>query len=403
MYHVLVHQKLHRNIRLLSYFNFFVNFEPHNPIAIIYFSQVSGSFALGMTVFSIGMISSSILEIPTGVYSDMVGRKKTMLTGGIVGTLSIIFFALADSFLLLAIGAVFEGMMAALYSGNNNAFLYDTLKQKKEEEEYAHFLGRTSSMFQMGLGTSALLGAAIAYFFGMKAVFFVGIIPRCMCVLVGLCMTEPRVHDRQIDTNIFAHMRDALVQFKKNVKLRMLSSAQILDFGFGQAAHNFAPAFFSLYWPVWSMGLARVIANSTAFVSFWFAGKWIKKFKPLPVLMGVKGGSHIITFIAYGIPSVLSPLILSMLSLGYGVKTVAENTLLQKEFTDEQRATMASLNQLAGSILYAMGAFSLGFVADTIGPRNTLIAVECVLALGLLLYWKVFHHEKNVNSQKIYG
>ena len=116
-----------RNIKLLSWFNFFVNFEPHMPVAIIYFSHVTGSFALGMTVFSVAMLSSASFEIPTGIVSDLVGRKKTMLLGGIAGTLSILLYALASSFWLLALGAVFEGLMTALYSGNNNAFLHDTL------------------------------------------------------------------------------------------------------------------------------------------------------------------------------------------------------------------------------------------------------------------------------------
>ena len=70
--------KLHKNIKLLSWFNFLLDFKFYAPIAIIYFAKVSGSFALGMSVFSLTMLSSAFFEVPTGVYSDMIGRKKTI-------------------------------------------------------------------------------------------------------------------------------------------------------------------------------------------------------------------------------------------------------------------------------------------------------------------------------------
>ena len=384
-----------KNIRFLAWFNFFVNFEPHMPIAIIYFARVTDSFALGMTVFSVSMLSSSLLEVPTGVLSDMLGRKKTMMLGGVAGTLSVLSYALADSFWVLALGAALEGLMSALYSGNNNAFLHDTLKQEGREEEYSQYLGRTSAFFQAGLGTSALLGSAVAYLFSLTAVFWVGVLPRFMCVLVSLLMVEPKVHSEEVPTNIFSHLKEALIRFKRNAKLRTLSLATILDFGLGQAAYLFLPAFYNLFWPVWAMGFARLISSIAAFTSFWFAGSWIKRFKPLETLIIVKGGGHFVTFFAYGVPTALSPLILSCLSIGYGVKTVAKNTLLQKEFSDRQRATMESLNQLAGNILFAIFAYFLGFFADSIGPRNALLIIECILFMGLFLYWRVFYHHNH--------
>ena len=74
---------MNRNIKLLTWFNFFTDFKLYAPVAIIYFSQVSGSFALGMAVFSIATVSSAFFEIPTGIFSDMIGRKKNSYIRGI--------------------------------------------------------------------------------------------------------------------------------------------------------------------------------------------------------------------------------------------------------------------------------------------------------------------------------
>jgi len=105
---------MNRNIKLLTWFNFFTDFKLYAPVAIIYFSQVSGSFALGMAIFSIAMVSSALFEIPTGIFSDMIGRKKTVILGAISAVLYVVFYALGTSFIFLAIGALFVHFIAAI-------------------------------------------------------------------------------------------------------------------------------------------------------------------------------------------------------------------------------------------------------------------------------------------------
>ena len=386
------------NIRLLSLHNFFVNFEPYMPFAIIYFARETGSFALGMSVFSIVMLSSAVFEVPTGVLSDLLGRTKTILLGSIAGLCGVICYAIGGSFWMLALGSVFEGFAFALYSGNNEAFLHDTLKQEGREEDFAHILGRTSSFFQAGLGFSALLGSAIAYFFPLEYVFWAGAVPRFLCIVTSLCMREPRIHEEVIETNVFAHLGEALRKFRNNAKLRTLSIASILNFGVSESSYRFTPVFFSLLWPVWAIGIARVVSNAMAFLSFWFAGSVIRKYGALPALIAGKSSARAVALIAYTVPTVVSPLLLSCTSVFHGLVRTAESTLFQKEFTHRQRATMGSLNQFAGSIVFGIFAFCFGLIADGIGPIATLMLTEVVLILIILLYWRVFRHDHTTRA-----
>jgi len=382
-----------RNIRLLALHNFLVNFEPHMPIAVIYFVQVTGSFSLGMLIFSINKLSSAIFEVPTGVLSDFVGRKKTIVLGSVAGTLAIVFFALGGSFWILALGAIFEGLAYSFYSGNNEAFLHETLRQDGRTEEYAHMLGRTSSFFQAGLGTSALLGSAVAIFYPLSIVFWAGVLPRLLCIVVSLFMRKPTVHEKELHGNVFLHLKAALAKFKRNAKLRTLSIASILNFGVSESTYLFTPAFYALLWPVWALGLARVISNITAFIGFWFAGTFIRRFKALRSLIVSKVCGCGMALVAFVFPTALSPLLASCSSLFFGLQCTAESTLFQKEFTHRQRATMGSLNQFAGSIFFAVFAFGFGFIADTIGPTKSLIVGELLIFAIIGLYWRIFRHE----------
>jgi hypothetical protein len=70
------------------------------------------------------------------------------------------------------------------------------------------------------------------------------------------------------------------------------------------------------------------------------------------------------------------------------VNNVAINGLIQKEFTDEQRATMGSLNSFAGSMVFAVFSFLLGALADRIGVIPALVTAALLSLIPMGLYWK---------------
>src|SRR6476659_1834315 len=59
-----------RNIRILYIHNFLVDFRILDAFRPIYFAQITGSYTLAMAVFSVAWITSSLVDIPTGVLSD---------------------------------------------------------------------------------------------------------------------------------------------------------------------------------------------------------------------------------------------------------------------------------------------------------------------------------------------
>lgn len=70
-----------KNASLLGLISFLSEFRLYAAIAVLYFTEITGSMTLGMGVFSVTMLSSALLELPTGILSDVVGRKKTIVLG----------------------------------------------------------------------------------------------------------------------------------------------------------------------------------------------------------------------------------------------------------------------------------------------------------------------------------
>lgn len=381
---------MHKNIRLIAWLNFCNDFRIYNAITVLYFAQVTGSFALALGVFSVGKIASAIFELPTGLLSDLVGRRMTVVLGQAASALAVFCYAIGGSLALLVIGAILQGLSVALFSGNNSALLYDSLKEEGQEAHFSEHEGKTSSMFQIALGVSALVGSIALGFESFHFLFWLSVLPQIIGFILAFQLVEPRRHYEVVEANIFSHLNSALKKFKENSKLRTLSVAQIFGYGIGESMHEFSPAFFTTLWPAWAIALARVFNHLFAAVGYRISGKLVAKFGELRVLMWGNSTSFIVgtSIIAY--PTILTPLIAAIISVDHGTGSVARSSLMQREFSDEQRATMGSLNSLAGSLFFAITSVVLGLWADIVGPTYALLTAQLLSGIVIILYWRLF-------------
>ncbi len=383
-----------KNIRLLKIFNFLIGFSLFAPLAILYFSKVSGSYTLGASIFGITMLASAIFEVPTGIWSDRVGRRGTIILGSWARVIAFILYAIGLSYWWLVAGAILEGLSRAFYSGNNDAFLHDTLADDGLEGEYDEYLGKTSSTEQFALGISGFIGTIIGNF-SFIYLMWLSVLSQIYVLIISYKFHEPKNRSRN-NTNIYLHIKEALKLFVTNKKLRLLSMSSFLGFGFGESSYQFRSAFISVLWPIWAIGLSGLITNVSASISYWYSGKLIRKFNEFKILLFGSVYGKITSLIAYILPTVFSPLILTTMGLFYGVNEVSKNKLMQLEFTDHQRATMSSLNSLFGSITFALIFVTLGIFADSLGPSKALIILTLASTSTTFIYWLLFKNDRKI-------
>lgn len=383
---------LHKNIKLIAWFNFFLSFRLYFPVLIIYFAQVSGSYALGMSVFSVTMIAAALLEIPTGVYSDTIGRKKTLVLGALATLLSTCLYAIGGVYGILVAGAVLEGLARSLYSGNNQALLHDTLAESGQQRAYAEFYGKTMSAEHVGLVITAVLGGIIAHW-SFAWVMWLSVIPAFIGLVISFGIQEPII-EKHGEGNIYKHLSEAVNAFYKNVRLRKLSLSSIIGYGAAEAGFQFRPAFVATVWPLWAVGIAHALSNIGATLSYYYSGTLIKKFNALKVLMGGKIYAIISNTMALIYPSILSPAIMASNSLFHGSGSTSKSTLMQQEYTNEQRSTMESLNSLAGSIFFAVVSVTLGITADYLSEATSLLLLQILAVISLYILWTIFKENR---------
>lgn len=380
-----------QNIKALSYFSFFNGFRPHWPIAVLYFHEVSGSYAAAMTVYSIVFFSQAVLEVPTGMISDRFGRRRSMIIGAVAATLSISCYALGVGFWLLAVGAVFEGLSRALFSGTDSALLFESLPENDRQPLFQKYSGRINSMSQLALCLSATLCSLLALH-SFKLVLWVSVLPQFLSLVSVLFLQNARVSSAP-GYSLWHELKEASHHFRLSLKLRLVAIAEILEFGVGEAIFYFQAAFFSTLLPPWALGLARSANHLSGFVGFWFAGPLISRFGArLTLLVGTTAASVVEVFSVL-MAATFSPFLMAFMNCTYGPCHTARSALLHEKFSDRQRATMESMVSLSGSILFAIVSALLGYIADTAGPATAILFGLSSNILVIFLYLRIFAAE----------
>lgn len=346
-----------------------------------------------MSLFSVVMISSAIFEVPTGVFSDLLGRKKTLMMGALAALMSAIFYAVGQTYWILFVGALFEGLSRSWYSGNNDALLHDSLSEIGHKESYAHYLGKTNTMFQLALLVGAVAGSILAQW-SFPLIMWLSVAPQIVCFVLAFFITNPQ-RFTEGKTNIFAHIKNSTFHIWKNKTLRLLSVQDIISFGIGESSFHFGAAFINTVWPLWAIGFSKMISYGGAAVSFWFSGKSIQRFGAYNILIIANIYTRIANFIAYGFPTLFSPVLMASSSIFYGATSVGKNSLMQHEYTDDQRATLGSINAFLGNIFYGIFAPFLGLIADQHGPAKALIVVQFCMLTVLYINFRLKKMKQN--------
>ena len=359
-----------RNIRLLYIHNFLSDFWPQWPFVVIYFANISGSYTAAMSIMATETLAAALFDIPTGIFSDRIGRRMTMACGSLACTLAITCYAFAHGILLLYIGAVLWGLGVCLFSGNNNALLYETLQSAGLEKEYHHYRGKTGSMYQLALCTSAFLSIWLSHF-GLQTIFMVAIIPQALAVLISLLFTEPRQHQitNNKGLNIFTQ---ACVKTWRNPHLLLLVTAKAISYGAGESKFKFQSAFVNSVWPIWAVGLYRGINHGLSFCGFRLSGWLIEKFKEPIIFISRDLYWFMSGITAVTLNNAFSPIMFISGAIFFGPGEVASDHLMQKEFTDDERATMGSISSFITSIAFAIVAIAIGLISDRFGLRAGL-------------------------------
>ena len=153
---------MNRNIKLLYGFSFFDPFMIVIPLWVPYLATQGISMRQFMELQAVFAIVILCGEVPSGLLSDLWGRKKTLLLGSTLKAISFSLLPLWTSYEGFLFYHLTMGIALSMISGGDVALLYDShLAAGGERSRGTAVLGNAKLAGQTGAAVSALLGGAV--------------------------------------------------------------------------------------------------------------------------------------------------------------------------------------------------------------------------------------------------
>lgn len=383
-----------RNIYLLFALKAAKWFMLFMPIIVLFFMDNGLSVEQVMWTQAAYSLSVALFEMPSGYFSDRLGRRLTLIIGMTIMIMGYLIMSISYSFWWFVAAEILMGLGGSFISGTDSAMLYDTLLQLKREDAYLKLEGRMYSIATFSEAVAAIFGGWIAATFGMRMTVyaFLG------CLVVGWCcafaLVEPTVNNKEDGGHV--KVREILrFTFLDNKALRLyvilsatIGASTLTMAWFAQPYMQGAGLSLATIGWLWSaLNLTVAVFSFGAHYAYRFFTKYqIASLIVVGIVIGFVGLGF-----SYGVWGLL------FIFLIYVVRGIATPVL--KDFVNELtpsniRATVLSIRGFIIRIIFSSFAPFLGWVSDVYTLQQAfglaallfgILATISLIALRLVL------------------
>ncbi|MEM7103838.1 MAG: MFS transporter [Bacteroidota bacterium] len=182
------------NVPKLYLIKFFKWFLLYMPVIVLFYMDNGLSIVQVMTIQAVYSICMALFELPSGYFSDVLGRRLTLILGMGLNFVGIMLLSFSYGFWAFAGSAVIVGLGASFISGTDSAMLYDSLLQMGKEKKYLKLEGRTYSIGTFAEAIAAIFGGWIAASLGYRFAVECQVFIAFLGVIVALTLVEPKVY-----------------------------------------------------------------------------------------------------------------------------------------------------------------------------------------------------------------
>lgn len=158
--------------------------------------------ARGFSLWEIGLaesvfhVVSLLCEVPSGMAADLLGRKKTLLSGGVLTVTCNLLMAFAPNLFTICLAMGLNALAMTMFSGTFTALVYDSLKTEGREDEYIQ-VSANSSQISMLANAIGSLASLLKRFLGFAGFYLLSAAFEGVSTAALALMEEPIVTKAQ--------------------------------------------------------------------------------------------------------------------------------------------------------------------------------------------------------------
>lgn len=361
------------------------------PVLTLVLCSHGASLSTVPVFLGIFAVTVMVLEVPSGVFADLKGRKNTFLMSHIFIWLSFFTIFMGNSPLFLALGNVFLGMGRAFGSGSMEALEIDQYIEKNGKTHLSEINSLLAKLDNFGLAAGALLGGYLGYVDSDYSLNLISLLlaEAILIFMAVFFVKEKRTERKKTEQNLFKGFSGMLKSIKSSrILCNICGMAAVLGFLLAAVETYWQPSI-KLYLPqnlTWLLGIVNCSAylggslgNTAGMKILSKTGNTLSAKKRLyaafrillclvPVLMAFCRTWYIFA------------LVYALVYMVSGMAGLIENTLLHEAADSSFRASMMSLY----SILVRGGSIGTSLLCGVLLQSGNLNLVWIFVPLAAL-------------------
>jgi len=385
------------------------------PVLSLLFIDKGASLSNLSIIMGIYSLTVVILELPTGILADVIGRKKIFCLSLIVSLLGYFIILIGHGMIFLYIGIIFYGASRALSSGSFDALFIDSYIETFGKDKLHKITTRLSVLDSLGLSLGALTGGLLPKFslnlIWALGTFDLNVIIEIILIIIVLFLSVifiSEISKSEIKEHISLrnHIKNSSLIVMKNKTIKCIFISAFATGFFLLAIETYWQPHFTVLLPdnsmYWLLGIISFLCFASSILGSIISEKIIEKYnldlkKSYLILRTVLVSSLI--FAALQLNAFSFIVFYSLIYLFFGMSNVPENVILNIEIPSDIRASVLSLNSLILQLGGLIGSFISSIIINYISIPMLWIIAAVVIFISILLISKYFIFNKHREIQ----
>jgi len=372
-------------IRKLYLFTFFRSFTVFASVSVAFYNSNGLSYFEIMLLQSVYAVAIAVLEVPSGMLSDMIGRKKTLVVGSVAFAVAYSCGAFGAGLLMFGLMQIFAAVGQSCYSGTFLALMYEDVEHDKSITKSPNVIFSNLQVINLvSVLLAALTSVIVVKYMSMRATYFITVLMYLLTFAVSLGLKEKQhTYVKKESYSLkgyFSIFREGIQTITKSGFQILLIDMIVFVCFSNVVLYLQQPLLLDRAFPVAYFGIVSVIITITTTVALKVFGALEKRIKQPKRLLSILTMAVIAVLLSNIVikNSFWVIMTFSVLAIVMRVREIFIMTEVNRQISDSSRATVLSIVSAIEMIGIAVLSAVIGY-CENISLDFSIVVVSLTM------------------------